>query len=290
MAVTFDPFTSNTLITEYVDVKIKKELDHIGVFAQFSRNTSLGSQTGSGPADFNYTRVEKTGRGFTIYKTRPGTLTRYGQDTFSATTASVDIYTGGVELLSELSKVEKWDFQMDILDDMIIKAALYYEQALGAYLINNSGTTAETVAGALTFPADLILGRATIYGNLKRPADTMIIASDLYDKILQIDNFIEADKYGSNTVLLNAEVGRIYGMRVVETPYLNLNGIETGTPSANCIIFLNAARPTLKTMYWDPIFKFDSWEVKDRHVFTHELRGYFDIYIWDSNAVTKMLI
>jgi hypothetical protein len=172
----------------------------------------------------------------------------------------------------------------------VTKAALYYEQALGKYLVDNASTTSETVSGALTFPADLILGRSTVYGNLKRPADTMIIASDLYDEILQMDQFIHADKYGGNTPLLNGEVGKIYGMNVVETPYLNTNGIETGTPSANCIIFLNRNRPTLKTMYWDPLFRFDSWEVKDRHVFTHELRGYFDIYIWDSNAVTKMLI
>lgn len=287
---TFDPLADNNLITEYVDKVIKKELDLIGVFAQFTRPTSLGSQTGSGPADFQYTRVEKTGRGFTIYKTRPGTLTRFGQDTYSATTASIDIYTGGVELPYELQKVQKWELQEDILADMVQKATLFYEQALGKYLVDNISTTAEKTAGTLTFPDDLLTGRNTVYSNLKRPADTMIIASDLYAELLKLDQFIHADQYGSREGLLNGEVGKIFGMNVVETPYLNKDGIETGTPSADCVIYLNRQRPTLKTMYWEPLFTFDSWEVKERHVFMHELRSYFDIYIWDSNAATKMLI
>jgi hypothetical protein len=290
MSTTFDPLADNDLITAYVDRLIKMELDHVGVFAQFSQNTSLGAQTGTGPADFQYTRVEKTDRGFTIYKTRPGTLTKYGQDNFSATTAEVEIYTGGVELPYELQKVQKWEFQENILDDMVQKAALYYEQALGAYLVDNVGVTSETVSGSLTFPADLILGRSTVLSNLKRAADTIIIASDLHDQLVQLPQFIEADKAGPAHTLLNGQVGRVFGMDVVVTPYLNINGIETGKPSANTIIFLNRNRPTLKTMYWDPIFKFDSWEVKNRHVFTHELRGYFDIYIWDSNALTQMQI
>ena len=290
MTTTFDPLADTDLITEYIDSVIKKELDHVGVFAQFSKNTSLGNQTGSGPADFQYTRAQKDTRGFKIYKTRPGSLTRYGRDAFSATTSEVEIYTGGVELANELTKVQKWNFQQDILDDMAIKAALYYEEALATYLIDNAGTTSELVSGSLTFPGDIIEGKKAILAALKRDADTMIIGSDKYHELIQLPQFIEADKAGPAHTLLNGQIGRVFGLDVVVTPYLNTDGIESGTPSSDTIIFLNRQRPTLRTMYWNPLFKFDMWEVKERHVWTHELRGYFDIYIWDSNAVTKMVI
>jgi len=288
--VTFDPLADTNLITEYIDARIKKELDHIGVFAQFTRPTSLGSQLGTGPADFLYTRAEKTGRGFTITKTRPGSLTRYGEDAYQATTASVDIYTGGVELPFELTKVQKWEIQEDILEDMVLLATDYYEKALGTYLYDNISATSESVSGSLTFPIDIITGRKTVLSQLKRPADTLIIASNLEDKLLQLDQFIHADKFGNNTPLLAGQIGRIYGMDVVSTPLLNAGELGNSKPSNDVMFFLNRQRPTLKTMYWEPLFRFDQWEVKERHVYTHELRGYFDIYIWDSNAVAKMEI
>ena len=102
MSATFELLTNQNLITEYVDARIKKELDHIGVFAQFSQTTILGPQGGSGPADFNYVRSIKSDRGFTITKTSPGAVTRFGKDIYTTDTGQVDIYTGGVELVQEL--------------------------------------------------------------------------------------------------------------------------------------------------------------------------------------------
>jgi len=290
MSATFETLTDENLITEYVDARIKKELDHIGVFAQFSQVTVLGPQGSSGPADFNYVRSSKTDRGFEITMTSPGAVTRFGKDIYTTTTGQVDIYTGGVELARELSKVQKWELQQDILEDMVAISVDYYEKALGKYLVDNASVTSETVAGAVTFPADILLGRRDILDNLKRRPDVLIIASNLYEKFLLLDQFIDVSKYGGTRPLYNGEVGMIFGLRIVETPLLNASELGDSKPTNNTMIFLNTARPTLKTMMWSPLFRFEVWEVKDRHVWVHELRGYFDVYIWDEDAVRQMNI
>jgi len=168
MSATFELLTNQNLITEYVDARIKKELDHIGVFAQFSQTTILGPQGGSGPADFNYVRSIKSDRGFTITKTSPGAVTRFGKDIYTTDTGQVDIYTGGVELVQELAKVQKWELQQDILEDMVAIAVDYYEKALGLYLCANATDVAEAVTGSITFPTDLLAGRKAVSDNLKR--------------------------------------------------------------------------------------------------------------------------
>ena len=290
MSATFELLTDENLITEYVDARIKKELDHVGVFAQFSQVTVLGPQGGSGPADFNYVRSEKTDRGFEITLTAPGAVTRFGKDIYTTHVGQVDIYTGGVELVQELTKAQKWELQQDILEDMVAIAVDYYEKSLGKYLTDNATVQAETTAGSLTFPADLLLGRKAVLDALKRRPDVLMIASNLYDKFLLLPQFIEVDKYGSTVALYNGEVGKIFNMRIIETPLLNAGELGDSKPTLDTMIFLNSDRPTLKTMLWSPLFRFEMWEVKERHVWVHELRGYYDVYIWDGDAVRQMNI
>lgn len=51
----------------------------------------------------------------------------------------------------------------------------------------------------------------------------MVIPPDLEKDLLDLDQFRNADKYGSREALLNGEVGRIYGFRVMVHNGLNAN-------------------------------------------------------------------
>lgn len=43
----------------------------------------------------------------------------------------------------------------------------------------------------------------------------LLVSPELEKDMLNIDNFISAEKYGSREALLNGEIGRVYGMRVL---------------------------------------------------------------------------
>jgi hypothetical protein len=43
----------------------------------------------------------------------------------------------------------------------------------------------------------------------------MGVGADQERFMLAIDNFISAEKYGSNEPIMNGEIGRVYGMRVI---------------------------------------------------------------------------
>jgi len=73
-------------------------------------------------------------------------------------------------------------------------------------------------AGQLTLPD--ISNARRLLSIAKCPLDMdrfLAIHPDHENDILNMDNFIDASKYGSNSVLLNGEVGKIYGFRVMVT-------------------------------------------------------------------------
>lgn len=85
------------------------------------------------------------------------------------------------------------------------------EIALDGLAVASSTATSITLAGINEARALLKKANVTDLGGEM----TLLISVEQEKAMLNISNFIEADKYGAREALLNGEIGRVYGMRVV---------------------------------------------------------------------------
>ena len=64
-----------------------------------------------------------------------------------------------------------------------------------------------------------IIEARTLLNKQEVPAEDrfMVISPDQEGELLDIDGFVDADKYGSRETLLNGEIGRLFGFKVIMT-------------------------------------------------------------------------
>ena len=72
---------------------------------------------------------------------------------------------------------------------------------------------APTVAGAIEY-ADLISARMQVIINKFRP-DTVLVSPYQHADLLKDSNLVDTSKYGSNETVMNGEIGKVAGMRVI---------------------------------------------------------------------------
>lgn len=95
--------------------------------------------------------------------------------------------------------------------------AIYMDQAI----INTLDASTTTLAYSDTVNEDLQLNdivaarRILNRNNVPQDQRYLLISPEKEEDMLNIANFIEADKYGAREALLNGEIGRVYGFRVV---------------------------------------------------------------------------
>ncbi|MCK5605125.1 hypothetical protein KAR91_24760 [Candidatus Pacearchaeota archaeon] len=109
------------------------------------------------------------------------------------------------------------------VDDQIIVELKLASAAGPDHLLDINGADATNLGTAITLGA---ITKSRMLLN-KQNADMdnryLVISPDQEKVIIDLDNFTHADKYGSREALLNGEVGRIYGFRVIVHNALGVN-------------------------------------------------------------------
>ena len=108
--------------------------------------------------------------------------------------------------------------QMGIyMDDQILARLREASAAAPDHRIGLSGIAAQSQAGdnALTLEGITSARKLLNQQNLTGDTRFLVISPDQEKELLDLDQFRNADKYGAREALLNGEVGRIYGFRVM---------------------------------------------------------------------------
>lgn len=101
--------------------------------------------------------------------------------------------------------------------------AIYMDQAI----VDTLDASTTTLAYSDTVNEDLQLNDITAArrilnrNNVPQDQRFLLISPEKEEDMLNIENFIHADKYGAREALLNGEIGRVYGFRVVVSNLLS---------------------------------------------------------------------
>ena len=114
--------------------------------------------------------------------------------------------------------------QMGIyIDDQIIARLREPSASAPDHLIDLDGNATSGVQTAITLggisTARMLLNKQ----NLPQSDRWLVISPDQEKNLIDLDNFKQADKYGSREALLDGEIGRIYGFRVMVHNGLDAN-------------------------------------------------------------------
>lgn len=95
--------------------------------------------------------------------------------------------------------------------------AIYMDKAILSVLQALSQTLAyaDTVNERMTLPDISAARRVLNRNNVPQGERVLLISPEQEEAMLNIENFIHADKYGAREALLNGEIGRVYGFRVL---------------------------------------------------------------------------
>ena len=119
-------------------------------------------------------------------------------------------WQSNVGVLAEYVKRATADLALDIDEKIIAELALASSTAPDHQLKFN-----DIVNNDLEL-IDLLEARKLMIDKNINPKElTVLIPSSKEKDMLQIDNFIDASKYGSSEGVMNGEIGRAYGMRVL---------------------------------------------------------------------------
>lgn len=102
------------------------------------------------------------------------------------------------------------------LDDKIIEQLRLASAAAPDHRLQFSGTDQQANANQAITLADITCARELLNKADVRDDDRWLIVSPKQEKeMLNISNFIKADEYGAREALLDGEIGRIFGFRVM---------------------------------------------------------------------------
>lgn len=95
--------------------------------------------------------------------------------------------------------------------------AIYMDKEIQAVLATLTQTKAyaDTANEVLSLPDISAARRILNRNNVPQDNRVLLISPEQEEAMLNIENFIHADKYGSREALLNGEIGRVYGFRVL---------------------------------------------------------------------------
>lgn len=109
------------------------------------------------------------------------------------------------------------------MDDLIIAELRLGSAAAPDHLLDIDGADATALGTAITLDAISKARMLLNKQNASMDERYLAISPDQEKVIIDLDNFTHADKYGSRDALIDGEVGRIYGFRVIVHNGLNAN-------------------------------------------------------------------
>lgn len=102
------------------------------------------------------------------------------------------------------------------MDDLIIVQLKLVSTAAPDHLLDYANTPTDTLTIAEIVNARNLLNKQFVPMNDRY----MVISPDQEAAVLQLANFIQAERYGSSEPIQNGEVGKIYGFKVIVHPSL----------------------------------------------------------------------
>jgi len=111
----------------------------------------------------------------------------------------------------------------EYMDDQIIVQLRLASTSAPDHAIDLDGADAQGTASVITLDGIAKARRLLKRANVPQSDRFMIIPPEQEQVLIGLDNFRNADKYGSREALLGGEIGQIYGFRVIVHNGLNSN-------------------------------------------------------------------
>lgn len=179
----------------------------------------------------NYVTDFGGGRGDTITIRKQATLTANlfdratGVVAQNITESSATFTINDIYDVSAIITQEQWDLH---LNDFNFQVA----EPMGKAMVRRSEEVIDAVLDAVsptagtyaTILADIVAARARLNAD-EIPLDSrvLVIGSDVASKLIVLDQMIKADQSGDSNALRNAQIGRLFGMPVVESVIVDAN-------------------------------------------------------------------
>lgn len=148
--------------------------------------------------------------------------------TYTPYTITPQKYGIGVEITTEAIQ----SFQFDLINDWLAEAGYAMAKKIDTDILDEIrtasgvGSVSAAVNGTLAY--DDVVAAVTKVRSYNYDADTLIIHPDQASDLLKDTKFINASAYGAREPLLNGEIGRFAGVKVLVT---------TQCPSGTALVF-----------------------------------------------------
>lgn len=182
---------------------------------------------------------------------------------YSTVEIGVEKYGESVTITREAEE-DGLDIQQDDVAEELGEAfAESQDQTAYDTLVGNGSVETIELGTAGTLTRDEIAdARAEVRANRFDP-DAMVVHPDLEAELLKIDDFVQADKYGSPENLRNGEMGRVFGLTVYSSTTANERG-TTGSSGVTQVAILDSEEALHRVVKRDITIEIDEQERFDR--------------------------
>lgn len=213
--------TSMDIVTAIVQETLKEKSQFLPLVTDYSANAVKGAKSVKVPRRDQFAAADKT----------ENTALTAQKMTFSVDTIDLDkhkaIFTS-IEMIADLQATP--NVVAEIVREMGDELALQIDKDIVAQLKLVSTSAPDHLLDYADSAGDKIA--RTDFGEAKklmRLANVNMMDGNLFCSIspdqeknmLDIDGFVEADRYGSREALLNGEIGRIFGYRIIVSNLLS---------------------------------------------------------------------
>jgi len=217
-----------TLVASIVQQTLKEKSMLLGTITDYSRFATPGADAVKIPRRDQFAAANKA----------ENTDLTAQEMTFSADTISLNLHKAIYAKLERIAGVQaNVNVQAEIITEMAAEHALQVDKDIYTELKLASASGPDhriAFANATSLgKADIIEARKLLNsGNV--PMDARFLAvNPLHEaELLAIAEFVEADKYGSSEGLVNGELGRLFGFRVVMSTVVEDNNVVAYHSSA----------------------------------------------------------
>lgn len=217
MGVTETVANARTEISNIAQMYLQKESTMIGKVLDFSNLVTKGSKA---------VNIPRSG-GFTVGSKTEGTALSAQAITYSADSIALT-YHRAVQFLNE--DIAEMQSAVNVTNDMILKATKDLAYDLDVKIITDllAGASSTAPDHQILFidtatdviaKGDILAGRKLLIDKNVNVKECYIgVGSEKEAEMLNLADFIQAERYGSAMPIQNGEFGKIYGMTVVVHP------------------------------------------------------------------------
>jgi N4-gp56 family major capsid protein len=202
--------TSMAVVASIVQDTLKQEAKLLGLIGDYSAFAQKGALSVKVPRRAQFAAADKS----------ENTALTAQELTFAVDTISLDKNKAIYAALEKIAEMQATpNVEGEIIMEMAKELALQVDRDIYTELLLASAAAPDhriAFVGSDVAEADLLQARYLLnVQNVPMDDRFLIVAPDQEKALLGISNFIRADAYGSAGGLVNGEIGRVYGMKVV---------------------------------------------------------------------------